>query len=65
MSQRFIDCFNHFFPQGIWDKIMSTSGAVADMFGLVPRVSKPTGKSGQGNCTWNIVDLAGACWVRC
>ncbi len=31
MSQRFIDCFNHFFPQGIWDKIMSTSGAVADI----------------------------------
>ncbi len=28
---RYIDCFNHFFPKGIWDKMLSTPGAVADI----------------------------------
>ena len=28
---RYIDCFNHFFPQGIFDKILSSSNAVADI----------------------------------
>ena len=28
---RYIDCFNHFFPQGIWDKMLSTPGTVADI----------------------------------
>ena len=28
---RYIDCFNHFFPKGLWDKMLSTPGAVADI----------------------------------
>ena len=28
---RYIDCFNHFFPQALWDKMMSTPGAAADI----------------------------------
>jgi aminocarboxymuconate-semialdehyde decarboxylase len=28
---RYIDCFNHFFPKGIWDKMLSTPGTVADI----------------------------------
>lgn len=28
---RYIDCFNHFFPQSLWDKMMATPGAAADI----------------------------------
>jgi predicted TIM-barrel fold metal-dependent hydrolase len=28
---RYIDCFNHFFPKALWDKMMSTPGAAADI----------------------------------
>ncbi len=28
---RYIDCFNHFFPQGLWDKMLATPGASADI----------------------------------
>lgn len=28
---RYIDCFNHFFPKGLWDKMMATPGAAADI----------------------------------
>jgi len=28
---RYIDCFNHFFPQGIWDKMANTPGTAADI----------------------------------
>ena len=28
---RYIDCFNHFFPKGLWDKMLSTPGTVADI----------------------------------
>jgi predicted TIM-barrel fold metal-dependent hydrolase len=28
---RYIDCFNHFFPKAMWDKMLATSGAVADI----------------------------------
>ncbi len=28
---RYIDCFNHFFPKGIWDRMMATPGSVADI----------------------------------
>lgn len=28
---RYIDCFNHFFPQNLWDKMLSTPGAAADI----------------------------------
>ncbi len=28
---RYIDCFNHFFPQGLWDKMLATPGTSADI----------------------------------
>ncbi len=28
---RYIDCFNHFFPRALWDKMMATPGAAADI----------------------------------
>ena len=28
---RYIDCFNHFFPQALWDKMIATPGAAADI----------------------------------
>jgi uncharacterized protein len=28
---RYIDCFNHFFPKALWDKMLNTPGAAADI----------------------------------
>ena len=28
---RYIDCFNHFFPKALWDKMLATPGAAADI----------------------------------
>ena len=28
---RYIDCFNHYFPKGLWDKMLATPGAAADI----------------------------------
>lgn len=28
---RYIDCFNHFFPKALWDKMLSSPGAAADI----------------------------------
>jgi len=28
---RYIDCFNHFFPKALWDRLLATPGAAADI----------------------------------
>ena len=37
---RYIDCFNHYFPKGLWDKMLATPGGPADA-GFIVELERP------------------------
>ena len=41
MPVRYVDAFNHFFPKGLWDKMLASEGAAKD---IGKRIEEQTGQ---------------------